>query len=418
MKVPYSKEPVDFRLMLLVSVKRMRFVVYGICIGAILFGGIYYLVKNVLSDETLFSSTSSVYLEYTDKMELEDIYINKHTWETLVYNDYIMTYAQDAAKRIIPPAEAEEKVSATLLTDARIVVITAQSSDLNEAKDLADAFAKAVAKFAPELKEIDSARILKSASAPEIVGFEDRTLNMVIVGAIVGGVISFIIVILYFVWDTSIYVPSVTEIRYGIPALGITTDKMRLYNRDSEESYLGHMAMKANKKTEFYSKWLEVNYLKVTAGYKKIAVVGTSLLDNTDYVVNHLNCIIKEQRENEIFKIDCCEIMKEDAYFSSPEYELISQGSVNMEPQVAVNAAKCDAVIVLIKAGDHNGKLVERALDLLRIQGANVVGAILYDVNSSLIKRYIFSPFCSSTKKLKEDIYNTISKESDITRGE
>ena len=110
--------------------------------------------------------------------------------------------------------------------------------------------------------------------------------------------------------------------------------------------------------------------------------------------------------------------MKEDAYFSSPEYELIAQGSVNMEPQVAVNAAKCDAVIVLIKAGDHNGKLVERALDLLRIQGANVVGAILYDVNSSLIKRYIFSPFCSSTKKLKEDIYKTISSESDITKGE
>ena len=413
MKVPYSKEPVDLRLMGLVSLRRLRFVIYGVCLGAILFGGLYYLAKNVLSGETVYSSEAEVYLEYTDGMELENIYINKHTWETLVYNDYINAYAEDVLGREIEPSEAEEKVSATLLTDARIVVITAKSINLNDAKDFADAYAKAVCKFAPELKEIYSARILRNATAPAIVGFEDRTWAMTIAGAIVGFVLSLLGVILYFVWDTSIYVPITSEVRYGIPALGITTDNMRLYNRDSDESYLGHMSMKHKKKSEFYSKWLEVNYLKLTAGYKKIAVVGTSLLDNTDYVINHLNCILKEQRENEIFKIDCCEIMKEDAYFSSPEYELLTPGSVNMNPEVAVKAAECDAVIVLIKAGDHNGKLVERALDLLRTQGANVVGTILYDVNSALIKRYTFSPFCSSTKKLKEDIYNAINS-SDI----
>ena len=54
--------------------------------------------------------------------------------------------------------------------------------------------------------------------------------------------------------------------------------------------------------------------------------------------------------------------------------------------------------------------MIERALDLLRLQEANVVGAILYDVNSGLIKSYVFSYFSSSTRKLKENIYNTRSE--------
>ena len=56
--------------------------------------------------------------------------------------------------------------------------------------------------------------------------------------------------------------------------------------------------------------------------------------------------------------------------------------------------------------------MIERALDLLRLQEANVVGAILYDVNSSLIKSYVFSSFSSSTKKLKENIYNSRNEDT------
>ena len=212
--------------------------------------------------------------------------------------------------------------------------------------------------------------------------------------------------VLYFVWDSSIYIPSTTEIRYGIPTIGLTTDQMRKYSLNTEDSYLGDMKRKGNKKTEFYRLWIQVNYLKITKGYKKIAIVGTSLNDNTDYVVNLINSFVKEKREEEIFEIDRCNIKKEDAYFSSPEYEIVAPGSVNNDPRIAATAAKCDATIVLIKSGDHNGKLVERALDLLRLQEANVVGAILYDVNSALIKKYVFSSFSSSYRKLKEDIYN------------
>ena len=45
MKVPYSKEPVDFRLMVLVSLRRIRFIIYGIALGALIFGGCYYLAR-------------------------------------------------------------------------------------------------------------------------------------------------------------------------------------------------------------------------------------------------------------------------------------------------------------------------------------------------------------------------------------
>ena len=411
MKVPYSKEPVDFRLLILVSIRRIRFLIYGIALGALVLGGGYYASKNVFSGMPEYTAEAQVYLQYIDNVEIENIYINKQTWESLVYNDIVADYAAEEIGRKLDIEEVKQKVTATLLTDTRIVVVTCQSTSQAEAKLLANKYAIAITKFAPELKEIEDARIIKEANTTEKVGFEDRTWAMSLTGAILGAVISALSLIIYFVWDSSIYIPSTSEIRYGIPTIGITTDMMRKYAINSNDSYLGDMKRKTNKKTEFYRLWLQVNYLKITKGYKKIAVVGTSLFENTDYVVNMLNSIVKEQRENEIFNIDRCNIRKEDAYFSSDEYEIIAPGSVNNDPTIAQTAAKCDAVIVLIKSGDHNGKLVERALDLLRLQEANVVGVILYDVNSYLIKRYVFSHFCSSTRKLRENIYNTINEE-------
>lgn len=406
MKVPYSKEPVDFRLLILVSLKRIRFIIYGICLGALLLGGGYYLGRNIFSGMPIYHADTEVYLEYIDNVEIENIYINKQTWEDLVYNDIIADYAADEIGRRLDIEEVKNKVSATLLTDTRIVVVSCESTSQAEAKMLANKYAEAIVRFAPELKEIDDARIIKRAATAYKVGFEDRTWAMSFAGAILGLVVSALGLVLYFVWDSSIYIPSTTEIRYGIPTIGLTTDQMRKYSLNTEDSYLGDMKRKGNKKTEFYRLWIQVNYLKITKGYKKIAIVGTSLNDNTDYVVNLINSFVKEKREEEIFEIDRCNIKKEDAYFSSPEYEIVAPGSVNNDPRIAATAAKCDATIVLIKSGDHNGKLVERALDLLRLQEANVVGAILYDVNSALIKKYVFSSFSSSYRKLKEDIYN------------
>lgn len=410
MKVPYSKEPVDFRLMVLVSIRRIRFIIYGICLGALIFGGGYYAARNIFSGRPEYKAEARVYLQYIDNVEIENIYINKQTWEDLVYNDIIAEYAADEIGRSLELEEVKAKVSATLLTDTRIVVVSGQSTSQAEAKLLANKYAEAICRFAPELKEIEDARILSSASRADKVGFEDRTWAMSASGAIFGGIVSAIAVFLYFIWDTSIYIPSTTELRYGIPTLGLTTDQMRKFSIKKDEEY--EDKPRENKKTEFYRLWLQVNFLKITKGLKKIAIVDTSLTDDSHYVINLIHCILKEQRNNEISDIESGKIKKEDAYFSSPEYEIVAPGSVNNDPTIAATAAKCEATIVLIKSGDHNGKMIERALDLLRLQEANVVGAILYDVNSSLIKSYVFSSFSSSTKKLKENIYNSRNEDT------
>lgn len=410
MKVPYSKEPVDFRLMVLVSIRRIRFIIYGICLGALIFGGGYYAARNIFSGRPEYKAEAKVYLQYIDNVEIENIYINKQTWEDLVYNDIIAEYAADEIGRSLELEEVKEKVSATLLTDTRIVVVSAQSTSQAEAKLLANKYAAAICRFAPELKEIEDARILSSASHADKVGFEDRTWAMSASGAIFGGIVSAIWLFLYFIWDTSIYIPSTTELRYGIPTLGLTTDQMRKFSIKKDEAY--EDKPKENKKTEFYRLWLQVNFLKITKGLKKIAIVDTSLTDDSHYVINLIHSILKEQRNDEIADIESGRIKKEDAYFSSPDYEIVAPGSVNNDPTIAATAAKCDATIVLIKSGDHNGKMIERALDLLRLQEANVVGAILYDVNSSLIKSYVFSSFSSSTKKLKENIYNSRNEDT------
>ena len=132
MKVPYSKEPVDFRLLILVSLKRIRFIIYGICLGALLLGGGYYLGKNIFSGMPIYHADAEVYLEYIDNVEIENIYINKQTWEDLVYNDIVADYAADEIGRRLDIEEVKNKVSATLLTDTRIVVVSCESTSQAE----------------------------------------------------------------------------------------------------------------------------------------------------------------------------------------------------------------------------------------------------------------------------------------------
>ena len=308
MKVPYSKEPVDFRLMVLVSIRRIRFIIYGICLGALIFGGGYYAARNIFSGRPEYKAEAKVYLQYIDNVEIE----NKQTWEDLVYNDIIAEYAADEIGRSLELEEVKEKVSATLLTDTRIVVVSAQSTSQAEAKLLANKYAAAICRFAPELKEIEDARILSSASHADKVGFEDRTWAMSASGAIFGGIVSAIWLFLYFIWDTSIYIPSTTELGYGIPTLGLTTDQMRKFSIKKDEAY--EDKPKENKKTEFYRLWLQVNFLKITKGLKKIAIVDTSLTDDSHYVINLIHSILKEQRNDEIADIESGRIKKEDEH--------------------------------------------------------------------------------------------------------
>lgn len=406
MKTKYSREPIDYRLLLLVSLKRIRFVLYGICIGAILFGGLYYLVRTVMNSDKEYTALAEVYLEYSDDVEIENIYINQQTWATLIYSDSIMDHAKEQLSKNYSDDFIKEHVSATLRTSNIIVTITAVSEDEQEAVELANTFAKATMQFAPTMKEIDNSLIFTTAKKGEILGFEDRTWAMCLLGAIVGGIVVILALGFYFAVDESVYIPGVIEARYGFPALGIITDKMRKLNFESGDSYLGNMSKKNAVKTEFYRQWLQVNYKKITEGRKRIAIVGTSLHDNYDYVMNLVNLQVKELREKEIYQIDRMKIKKEDAFFSASDYELTFLGSVNDDPIVAEKAATYDGVIVLIKASDHNGKLIERGLDLLRIQGADVIGGILYETDAWLIRKYVFSPLSSSTKQLKEVIYN------------
>ena len=59
----------------------------------------------------------------------------------------------------------------------------------------------------------------------------------------------------------------------------------------------------------------------------------------------------------------------------------------------------------MVQMGAHNGKLIERALDLLTKQGCRVVGALLYDGDASLLRTYYFQalPFGSRNDKTEDE---------------
>ena len=49
---------------------------------------------------------------------------------------------------------------------------------------------------------------------------------------------------------------------------------------------------------------------------------------------------------------------------------------------------KCDKVMILVRAGAKNGKMLERAIEQIRRQDLEIAGAFLFSEDKKLIKQY------------------------------
>ena len=79
----------------------------------------------------------------------------------------------------------------------------------------------------------------------------------------------------------------------------------------------------------------------------------------------HLKLLNEQEEMTEIAKGDLAE---EDACFSAPNFRLDSKDAFKENADVAAECAKYDGTILLVRAGEHNAQVVERAINFLEEQ--------------------------------------------------
>ncbi|MBQ3516138.1 MAG: hypothetical protein IJA29_02835 [Lachnospiraceae bacterium] len=397
----YEDEPADLKLMLIYFIKRMRFVVYFAVFGALLFAAVYYLKTFVFVDEHQYVARSELYLVYADDVRLENVYINDYTWQNLIRTDK----AVDCALENIDDASVTEEflkeaVWAGLVSDARFVELKVTTNDPELSIQIAQAYQIAIKKLGEEMVDIDTVTVFTEADSAEEITVNNRTFRMACTGAVIGALLAFFGIIFQYVFDDSVYTVNQFERRFGVPVIGICLKSKK--NELLGESLVGQKSSVA--KTRLWGRQaIKLNYKVLTSGYKKIVVTDTAIHGKSDFAFELLRDAKMKLEQDELLAIAMGNLKDEDAFYTSPEYELLKRDSINEDADVVVDCADADGVIVMVQMGAHNGKLVERALDLLVKQQCNVLGALLYDGDAALLKMYYFEPLPFGSKAEKEE---------------
>ncbi len=342
----YGKEPLDMRLFVLRLIKKIPVLLLAGVLGALCAGGPYFLVKVTFGPAKEYEAVTDFYINYARQEDgTQHTYINFATWDQLikddVFTDRILTHMsgiEDAAAQLteaekkagVTKKELQKYLSATVLSDTRIATTTVRTNDPALTMRIEKALIQAVFDFGELQKEIAEIRILQEPVEASLVIADVRTFRACMVGVIIFVFVTALYLSLYYVLDEGIHVPAAFERRFGIPMLGTIDDK--------ELPVLAVKLLPDPPALLAVDKKTDPAQVKRALLEKKIETTGAYRLE-------------------ELFE----------------------------NPQINISGKK---LLLIVKAGAHNGKQIEKALAFCEKCGASAAAALLWEADEKLIRAY------------------------------
>lgn len=386
----YGNEPVDLKLMFIYFVRNVRYVFYSIVAGCILFALVYYLFTFVLVKEHQYIAQGELYLEYSQDVKIDNIYINDYTWQNLVHTDKVVDFVMERLSFHVTEEQLKAQVSANLVSDVRFVTLKVITDNPEHSVEIAQAYQEAIILLADEMKDIESITLFTNADKAEMIQADNRTMRMAVTGAVIGGVVSVFVILYFYTLNDSIFVPITFEQRFGIPVIGVfhgRTERELRHQINAEDSQ-----QKDSRHDRMSIQIAKLNLKKLCQGCMNIAVTDVSLEPNADKPFETLLFLKILNEQAEMTEIACGDLDENKALFSSPSFRLDPKNSFKEDAGVVEECAKYDGTILLVKAGEHNTKIVERAVNFMQKQGCNIIGALLYNADAWILDFYYFTP--------------------------
>lgn len=359
----YGKEPLDFKLMCLLLIKRIWMFVVATAVGGLLVGGTYFVTEILLGEGVTYQATSTYYVEYgTDPQTGNEItYINGVTWDTtwIKSDEFIQNVrelvggkAQEMTGMELTAERLKGYLSAALPSDLRMPTTTVKTESTELTMLLIPAVEEAMVMFGanPEYREIDEIKVVISPEFAERTVIDDRTVNAVILGAFLGLLFAAVTWCIRYFLDDSVYVPTTFEYRYDIPMLGTLE-----------------------------SPYLRENFKHLFAGKEKIAVLGVNSDADIASVTKELDKTLWGNKASEA---------EHSNHMRTAGWQLTAMPGLEQCPEALECIREQDGLLLCVEAGARDGKRIEELLQLFKKQEIAVTAALLTDADEVLQKVY------------------------------
>ena len=381
MEASYGKEPFDLRLLLLRLGRNLWKILALTILGTVLFGGGYYVKNVLLQPDPGYAASSTYKVEYFENPNAAGAYyINEATWNSLIHTgeflDGVETHLQEAADRGETKAaevlamgreSISNALSPTLPSDFSIPVTKDTLQEPAESVALAAAVEETMCnEFAETIAEIRLIKVLDHANQAEAVVPDVRTLRAVILAAILSLFFAVVISLLWELSCDSIWLPATLRRRYGLNSMGTV-------NSTGFTENIKYLLLKATERKNIGNK---------DTGYK-----STGKVELTAMVCG----ILPGEDPAEVISQLRTAVTAEDVK-TSEEWQFTAVPSPLLCPESAETLRGADAVILAVPAGPHVGKQLEAVLEYLAAQDCTIDGALLWNADEELIRRYYFLP--------------------------
>lgn len=323
----WMQEGIDSKLLFLLCIRKLWIVLLSAAAGAIIAGVIYMLAHVVYAPAREYCAQYKYYLEFNVD-ENGDVYqhYNDYTWNTIMKTDDIQGYTV-AQLQDVPAEVVSDAVVVEPLSDIRLLVVDVTTTDRELTQRIADATEKSMLHFTDVMKEFKGIQVMQRTPS-ELVVVELDTVRAAAAGAAAGLVLSFLLLLLYFVLDDSIYLPTTFQKRYGYPVLGMSfADGWRKAENEKQQE------MNIAYQIERLSKNKEIDRNKIS------------------------NVIIKDLQTQ-----------------LTTDYARLRSDS--------------SAVILTVPYGKRNGRLIEKQIMELLNHDIIILGAEIVEMNTALFRQY------------------------------
>ena len=360
----YAREPIDYRLFFLKLLKKIWIFPLAAVIGAVVVGGVYCLVNFGIKDGYKYRARTIYYVTYADDASGNEYdYYNYFTWQEVIHSDYFTEGLSKAMGGSLSKDEIIANTLATVESDVRYLYTKSTAGSVDEAIRLEKEVEKLMLAFPDGKKEFESIVIVDEPGEDDT---EDVSLifvkRAVIFGAVIGLIAAVIISIFYACVDTSVYLPSTLEKRYGIPALGALSMK----------------EFEANVR-EFLGDKKKVAVIKADTTPEKIKQVYSGEEGDVSLDIRSMKKLISHNGEDSLIDAlsgDFEKVVFEDIFSDKTEENVYSK------------IKECDAAVIIAKAGAHNGKKIERIIEQLARQEIKPAAFALAGEDEWLIRSY------------------------------
>ena len=197
---------------------RKFFIIFiALVVGTIALLGSVFLIK------PKYTSTTRIYVVSITNQDLQaGSYLVKDYQEVITSNE-VLSSVIDKEKLSLTPNELSSMISVTIPTDTRVISISVEDDNAQEAATIANTVREVAAEKIKAVTKVDDVTTLEAAEVPKEPSSPNIKRNTLI-GVIAGGGLAVISIIILEVLDDRVRRPEDIEDVLGLPLLGIVPD--------------------------------------------------------------------------------------------------------------------------------------------------------------------------------------------------